>query len=287
MAVQTAIKTSAIQTPSDANTTLVQRQMKESIEVGQRLRGDPQDSFVRVRELTQGGLWTLANGVLVPSGISKLGSGSGGGGGTVNVTNSITGDGSSGTPLKLSGDAATPGNLQLYGTNGSGVKGWYSQPSGGGSPPQRIRISQTLPSGSAPSASTPTANAWNTRGLNSIDIDDTGVVTLSSNQFVLPVGSYWLTARAPAIFCYNHKIRVVNVTDSITYYGSSEWNNNGINGGQTSSVLTAGFTLTAQKTFRMDHFIFQANNGNQTLGISTNISGVSEVYASIDILKLL
>lgn len=44
---------------------------------------------------------------------------------TVSVTNSITGNGA-GTALKLSGDSATPGNSFYYGTNASGVKGWYS-----------------------------------------------------------------------------------------------------------------------------------------------------------------
>lgn len=38
---------------------------------------------------------------------------------------SITQDGSG---LKLSGDATSPGNSQLYGTNGAGTKGWYAQP---------------------------------------------------------------------------------------------------------------------------------------------------------------
>lgn len=42
---------------------------------------------------------------------------------------SITSDASG---LKFSGDSATPGNTKLYGTNGSGTKGWYDQPSGGG-----------------------------------------------------------------------------------------------------------------------------------------------------------
>ena len=42
---------------------------------------------------------------------------------------SVTSDGSG---LKLSGDSSTPGNDKLYGTNGSGVKGWYDQPAGGG-----------------------------------------------------------------------------------------------------------------------------------------------------------
>ena len=33
--------------------------------------------------------------------------------------------------LKLSGDSGSPGNSKLYGTNGSGVKGWYDQPTSG------------------------------------------------------------------------------------------------------------------------------------------------------------
>jgi hypothetical protein len=42
---------------------------------------------------------------------------------------SITADASG---LRLSGDSTSPGNTKLYGTNASGAKGWYDQPSGGG-----------------------------------------------------------------------------------------------------------------------------------------------------------
>ena len=51
------------------------------------------------------------------------------GGGTVwNVDKqmSITSDAAG---IKLDGDSASPGNSKLYGTDGSGAKGWYSQPS--------------------------------------------------------------------------------------------------------------------------------------------------------------
>lgn len=41
---------------------------------------------------------------------------------------SITSDASG---LKLSGDSSSPGNSKLYGTNGSGTKGWYDQPTSG------------------------------------------------------------------------------------------------------------------------------------------------------------
>jgi hypothetical protein len=42
---------------------------------------------------------------------------------------SITADGSG---LKLSGDSSSPGNNKVYGTDGSGVKGWKADPAGGG-----------------------------------------------------------------------------------------------------------------------------------------------------------
>jgi hypothetical protein len=41
------------------------------------------------------------------------------------VQDSIVIDGTSGK-LKLSGDTASPGNWKLYGTNGSGTRGWLS-----------------------------------------------------------------------------------------------------------------------------------------------------------------
>lgn len=45
--------------------------------------------------------------------------------GSVITQMSLTSDASG---VKLSGDSATPGNSKLYGTDGSGVKGWYAQP---------------------------------------------------------------------------------------------------------------------------------------------------------------
>src|SRR5262249_11621954 len=48
---------------------------------------------------------------------------------TVQIQQSVTSDTSG---LKLLGDSASPGNTMLYGTNASGTRGWYAQPSGGG-----------------------------------------------------------------------------------------------------------------------------------------------------------
>ena len=77
-----AIKASAIQAPTKdlSNAATILRQVKESIEVAQRLRGDQGDSYVRVSELVALGYVQLVNGTLQPgTGLT----GTGGGGGTV------------------------------------------------------------------------------------------------------------------------------------------------------------------------------------------------------------
>lgn len=124
-AAPTRIKGTSITAPSSTgdNHALVLGQLKETTEIAQRLRGDPNDSFVKISELNSALGTRLVNNTLQPPNTVTSSSGSG----TVSVADSITGDGSSGSPLQLSGDSASPGNSKLYGTNSSGVKGWYAQ----------------------------------------------------------------------------------------------------------------------------------------------------------------
>jgi len=112
----------SIQTPTTdpANLQRVGQQLKEAVEIGQRLRGNVGDSFVRVSELQYAFGARVVNNTIQPPSSGSSSSG------TVSVSDSITGDGSSGSPLQLSGDSASPGNSKVYGTNGSGTKGWYA-----------------------------------------------------------------------------------------------------------------------------------------------------------------
>ncbi len=117
-------------TPDIKNHQVVLTQLKEAVETGRRIRGNPNDSYVTLGELINAGIVNYAGDVISPSyKIANAGSGSLT---SVSVQDSITGTGVSGSPLQLSGDIASPGNTMLYGTNSSGVKGWYAQPSGGG-----------------------------------------------------------------------------------------------------------------------------------------------------------
>lgn len=70
MAVNTkaGIKSTAIKAPIGTleNHNVVLQQLKETIEIAQRLRGDPLDSFVRLSELVNAGIIRLTGGVVQP-----------------------------------------------------------------------------------------------------------------------------------------------------------------------------------------------------------------------------
>jgi len=78
----------------------------------------------------------------------------------LDATNSLN---VNGTNLELDGDSASPGNDKLYGTNGSGTKGWYDQPTGGG------------------------ANALN-------DLTDVTISSPATNEHLVYNGSIWVNA---------------------------------------------------------------------------------------------
>jgi hypothetical protein len=235
-----ATGTTAVRSPTDdlSNHTIVLRQLKEVAEVGQRLRGDPLDSFVRVKELVNSGIARFTNNQIQPPEAA--------GSVTVSVTNSITGNGTSGSPLKLSGDSASPGNSMVYGTNGSGVKGWYTA-SGGGSTTLSGLTDVSLASladgqvltydqasskwknkadpGGAPIIDTPPASptAWDDEFNTGTGLDTTGSRRVGANAWsylsgtswpvaTLTVGSGWLRipgASSPhAAFCAKQALPV-------------------------------------------------------------------------------
>src|SRR5579859_3040408 len=92
-----ATGTSAIRSPTDdlGNHTIVLRQLKEVAEVSQRLRGNPLDSFVKVRELVDAGIARFTNNQIQPAGSTA------GSGGTVLTALSVQGNGVSGSPIEL------------------------------------------------------------------------------------------------------------------------------------------------------------------------------------------
>ena len=113
---------------------------------------------------------------------------------------------SSGT-VTLSGDSSSPGNSMLYGTNGSGIKGWYSQPSGGSG--------MTYPGAGVPNS---TGSAWGTSYTVGTAAND--LVQLNSS------------AQLPAV-------SAANLTNFPTFNQSTTGTAAGLSGSQTANYFYA------------------------------------------------
>lgn len=96
--------------------------------------------------------------------------------------------------------------------------------------------------------------AWRTRVLNTLE-NPSGVswISLNSNQFTLQPGTYEIIAKAPAYRVAYHIARLRNITDEATVmFGTGGYAVETLNV-QTDSVIMGSFTITAQKTFEIQH----------------------------------
>ena len=126
------VNTTAVRTPTDdpQNHTIVLRQLKETTEVAQRLRGDPLQSFVRLGELVNAGIVRIAGDTVQSPSTNAPPGNAVPSNRNVNTVGSLAGGGplSSDLTLQLVNDVGTPGNLFYYGTSSGGVKGWFVLP---------------------------------------------------------------------------------------------------------------------------------------------------------------
>ena len=121
-----------------------------------------------------------------------------------------------------------------------------------------------------------TSGAWRTRDINTEVIDTAGICSISSNQITLEAGTYEADISAPASSCDRHNARLQNVTDATTVLdGTSEFSA-GVNYGSTRSLITGRFTISAQKTFEIQHQC-QTTKATDGFGVASNF-GVAEVY---------
>ena len=124
----------------------------------------------------------------------------------------------------------------------------------------------------------------NTRVLNTISDPSSLISSFSANQFILPAGTYRMSAEAPASSSLQHRIRLRNISDSTTtLLGTSGYCPTAVSANTVSSIRGV-FTITSSKTFELQHYFntAQATNG---LGIAAT-SGENEVYTMIEIQKV-
>ena len=140
---------------------------------------------------------------------------------------------------------------------------------------QTIILKHVEPS-STPGGSA-TGGVWNVRTVNTIALDETGQVTLSTNQFSLPAGVYEVDVAAHAHRLDRHMLCLANITDSVvTLYGMAHYTSNPGSVSNTA-IMRGRLSISGTRTFEIRHYAqtSQATNG---FGVQANIPGTSNTF---------
>lgn len=119
-----------------------------------------------------------------------------------------------------------------------------------------------------------TSGAWQIRTLNTTVHDVNISLSLSSNKFTLPAGSYIIRVTAPAYRVEDHVARLYNVTDSaVAATGTAAFSVNGSSGAATNSFIHYYAALGSSKEFRVEH---RCNTTRTTDGFGIAVANVNQ-----------
>lgn len=122
--------------------------------------------------------------------------------------------------------------------------------------------------------------AWQTRILNTTNVNGISGASLSGNQLILPTGSYIIMAEAVANSVDQNQLRLQNVTDATTALTGM---NTVATGVAIIATLTGKFTLLAGKTLELQHRCLTSHGPD---GFGSAIGFGSEHYAEVMIWKV-
>ncbi len=127
-----------------------------------------------------------------------------------------------------------------------------------------------------------TSGSFQHRDLNTILYDPDSIVSISSNDFTLQAGSYFVRASAPAFSVNQHMCLLRNHTDGVNIQtGSTEFTSDqGYS--STRSIVSARFTLSGAKALRITHKC-QTTKSSNGLGPQTGFT--TETFTIVEIFK--
>jgi hypothetical protein len=132
---------------------------------------------------------------------------------------------------------------------------------------------------------TSVANAWTKRILNTTNVNTITGCSIASSVITLAAGTYLITATSPHWQSNQVKIRLQNTTDSTTAIIGTSTYFATTSGTSSTTNLNGQFTITASKNFELQYYVKNAFT-DEGLGIKSNITSISEVYAIIQIQKV-
>ena len=133
-----------------------------------------------------------------------------------------------------------------------------------------------------------TTGSFQTRVLNTESFDPNGIVSLSSNQFTLAAGTYFIRARAPFYQTERSLLKIRNVTDSadaiigqVAFATDTASEPSAVDA--TMAQLAGRITISGTKAFELQYRVVGNGGGDdRCLGIECNF-GVVEVYSEVEI----
>lgn len=149
--------------------------------------------------------------------------------------------------------------------------------------PQQVAMFKLLRPSGTPEPSPNTPSTWSTRTINTVHNAQIWA-SLSSNQIILQPGVYKIDARVSQATLAFNRIRWRNITDSSTaVLGMNSYD---VPGSFAFDVTLKGcFTITAAKTFELQHW-FSTANTNNGWGVFLN-DGEQENYLDLEIIKIM
>lgn len=132
---------------------------------------------------------------------------------------------------------------------------------------------------------TATSGSWQTRVLNTLVRNNGSVASLSSSQFTLSAGSYYVSWNAPSNQTNANQTRLQNVTDATTAgYGSSEYSGSSLSDSTACrSFGSTVVTIAGSKAFEIQH---RVGTTHSTTGYGVAGGLGTEVYTRVEITKL-
>jgi hypothetical protein len=110
---------------------------------------------------------------------------------------------------------------------------------------------------------TATSGSDQVRTINTEVYDVFNLCSLSSNQFTLSAGTYWIEANAACTTCALNQILIWNATGSTELLRGMSCNNNAASFGTSQATLSGKYTIAASQACELRHRVSstQANNG--------------------------
>lgn len=129
------------------------------------------------------------------------------------------------------------------------------------------------------------ADTWTTRDLNTTIADPDSIVSISSNQFTLQSGTYFIKWYAPAQATSGHKARLYNFTDSTVVQNGQNAHTTTTNNSASIAFGVGRVTIGSSKAFEIQHISNASNGGDGFMSSNAATGDNEEMYTIVEIFK--